>query len=512
MSKPVMLAVLDGFGLRDQEDGNAIKAAHTPNMDKFFAEHPWSKINTSGEAAGLPEGQMGNSEVGHMNIGAGRIVYQPLTRIDKAIENGDFYENEVLVQAVEKAVDNNSTLHLYGLLSDGGVHSHQEHIKALLELARRKGLEDVAVHAQHDGRDVPPRAAKRYLEKLQGYFEETGVGRLATMGGRYYGMDRDNRWERTEKAYRAIVDGEAEVMETDCLEALQRAYEQRDEDDEFITPTVFKDEAGEPRATVENNDVFICFNFRPDRVRQMIRALTEDGFSEFPVRDLDITFVGMTEYDETFGLPSAFPPLELKNVLAEYLSNKGLKQYHTAETEKYAHVTFFLNGGREEPFPGEERKLVPSPQDVATYDLKPEMSAPEVTDTLIERIEKGDDDFIVVNYANGDMVGHTGDFDAAVRAVETVDECIGRVWEALSEKGGEMLITSDHGNAEIMYDPAEDSNHTAHTGNPTPLIYLGEKDIELKDGILGDIAPTLLKLMELAPPEEMTGEVLISEV
>ena len=507
-----MLAVLDGFGLRDEEDGNAIKAAHTPNLDKFFAEHPWSKIDTSGEAAGLPEGQMGNSEVGHMNIGAGRIVYQPLTRINKAIESGEFYENEVLVEAVEKAVENDSTLHLYGLLSDGGVHSHQEHIKALLELARRKGLEDVAVHAQHDGRDVPPRAAKRYLQKLQEYFDETGVGRLATMGGRYYGMDRDNRWERTEKAYRAIVEGEAEVEETDCFAALQRAYEQRDEDDEFITPTVFKDETGEPRATVEDDDVFVCFNFRPDRVRQMIRALTEEEFSEFSVRDLDITFVGMTEYDETFGLPAAFPPLDLKNVLAEYLSDKGLKQYHTAETEKYAHVTFFLNGGREEPFPGEERKLVPSPQEVATYDLKPEMSAPEVTDTLVERIEEEDDDFIVVNYANGDMVGHTGDFDAAVKAVETVDECIGRVWEALSAKGGEMLITSDHGNAEIMYDPAEDSNHTAHTGSPTPLIYLGEKDIELKDGILGDIAPTLLKLMELDPPEEMSGEVLTSEL
>ncbi len=512
MVKPVVLVVVDGYGLRDDEDGNAVKAADTPVLDNLFENDSWSKMTTSGEDVGLPEGQMGNSEVGHMNIGAGRIVYQPLTRIDKAIREGDFYENDVLVRAVDKAVENNSTLHLFGLLSDGGVHSHQKHIKALLELACRRGLGDVAVHAQHDGRDVPPRAAERYLKKLDEYFEETGVGYLATMGGRYYGMDRDNRWERTEKAYRAIVEGKSEIRETDPYEALDRAYEERAEDDEFITPTVFTDKQGGPRTTVDDGDSFLCFNFRPDRVRQMTRALTEEEFDEFPVKDIDIAYYCMTEYDETFDLPVAFPPLDLKNVLAEYLSSQGKKQFHTAETEKYAHVTFFFNGGREEPFDGEERKLVPSPQEVPTYDYKPEMSAYEVTDELVKRVREEDDDFIVVNYANGDMVGHTGDFEATVKALQAVDKCLGRLVEAVRCRGGEMLITSDHGNAEIMKDPEENSPHTAHTSNPTPLIYVGERNFKLKDGKLADIAPTILTLMGLDIPEEMTGDVLVEKI
>ncbi len=511
MNSPMMLVVMDGFGLREETEGNAIKAADTPVLDELFSTCPWSKIKTSGEGAGLPEGQMGNSEVGHMNLGAGRVVYQPLTRIHKAIEDGDFFENEELVTAVEKAKENNGTLHLIGLLSDGGVHSHQKHLNALLKLAGRHGLDDVAVHAQLDGRDVPPRSADKYLAKLKEDLKEIGTGEVATIGGRYFGMDRDTRWDRTERAYKAIVNGESEIRETDPVEAIEHAYEERDENDEFVQPTVFVDDNGEPRATVEDGDAVIFFNFRPDRARQLTRAMTEPGFDKFPVRDLDIHFVCMAQFDENFDLPIAYPPLELENILAEYLSDQGLTQFHTSETEKYAHVTFFFNGGREKPFPGEERKLIPSP-DVSTYEKKPEMSAYKVTDNLVERLAEKDDNFIIINFANGDMVGHTGYFDAAVEAVETVDECVGRLREAMAAKNGQMLITADHGNAEIMHDETTDGPHTAHSLSLTPLIYVGSREIKLKDGILGDIAPTILELMELPVPAEMTGNSLVERV
>jgi 2,3-bisphosphoglycerate-independent phosphoglycerate mutase len=505
--KPMVLMILDGYGIRDNGEGNAPEEADTPVLDELFRNRPWSQLKASGEAVGLPAGQIGNSEVGHMNLGAGRVVYQPLVRINQAIEDGDFYENDVLVDAVEYADEHDGTLHLIGLLSDGGVHSHQDHVRGLLELADRHGHDDVAVHAQLDGRDVPPRSAKPYLERLEEDFEDVGVGRLATMGGRYFGMDRDERWDRTEKSYNAIVRGEAEVVERDSVGALERAYEERDENDEFVTPTVFVDEDDQPRATVEDGDSVIFFNFRPDRARQMTRAFTEKDFEPFPVEELDIHFACMTQYDEKYELPVAFPPLDLKNVLSEYLSDQELKQYHTAETEKYAHVTFFFNGGREDPFPGEERELVPSPK-VETYDQQPEMSAPEVTDKLVARLREHDDDFIVVNYANPDMVGHTGDLDAAVQAMEALDECIGRVLEVLDEVGGELVLTSDHGNVETMIDPETGDNHTAHTTVECPLLYRGSRDLDLTDGTLADVAPTILALLGLPQPEEMTGQSL----
>lgn len=507
MPKPFMLMILDGFGLRDNGAGNALEEADTPVLDRLFAESPHSRLKASGQAVGLPEGQIGNSEVGHMNLGAGRVVHQPLVRINEAIESGDFFENDVLTGAVDYASDHDGTVHLIGLLSDGGVHSHQDHLRALLELAERRGHEDVAVHAQLDGRDVPPRSAKPFLERLKEDFQEVGVGRLATMGGRYFGMDRDERWDRTEKAYDAIVRGQSDVRERDAIEALETAYEERDENDEFVTPTVFVDEQDDPLATVEDGDTVIFFNFRPDRARQMTRALTEEHFDEFPVDGLDIHFASLTQYDEDYDLPVAFPPQALKNVLAEYISDRGMSQYHTAETEKYAHVTFFFNGGEEDPFPGEDRELVPSPS-VETYDKKPEMSAPEVTEKLVARLREGNDDFIVVNYANPDMVGHTGDLAAAISAMEALDDCIGSVIEALDELGGELLLTSDHGNAETMIDPETGDNHTAHTTVDCPLLYHGPRSIQLKDGILADVAPTILTLMDLPIPDEMTGESL----
>ncbi len=509
MPNPFVFVVLDGLGLREEEEGNAVKAASTPTLDNLLSTRPWSKLKTDGEGAGLPEGQMGNSEVGHMNLGAGRTVYQPLTRINKDIESGEFFENQELLEAINRAKKSGGTLHLIGLLSDGGVHSHQEHLNALLKLCRRQGHSDTAIHALLDGRDVPPRSGHRYLKKLKKDLEEIGVGRLATLGGRYYGMDRDQRWERTERAYRAIVEGQSEIIEKDPVEAIETAYEERDENDEFVQPTVFVDSNGNPQATVDDGDVIIFFNFRPDRARQLTRALTEKGFDKFEVDQPDVYFVCLTEYDAEYDLPVAYPPLDLTNVLAEYLSNLGLKQYHTAETEKYAHVTFFFSGGREEPFPGEERKLIPSPQ-ISTYEKKPEMSAYEVTDHLVERLKSGVDDFVIVNYANPDMVGHTGYFDAAVKAVETVDECLGRLVKTVREIGGQLLVTSDHGNSEIMYDLEEDDAHTAHTMSQTPLIYVGDKKIKLKDGILADVAPTILGLMDLPVPEEMTGNNLVS--
>lgn len=502
--RPLVLAVLDGFGLTDREEGNAIAQAETPFLDELFANHPWSRLKASGTAVGLPEGQIGNSEVGHLNLGAGRVVQQPLMRINEAIENGEFFDNDALVSTVRAVRENEGTLHLFGLLSDGGVHSHEEHVAALIELAKREDHEDVAVHAQLDGRDVPPRSAEQYLENLQGYFDRLDQGYLATMGGRYFGMDRDERWDRTEKAYRAMVEGTAEVEAVEPLDALKNAYEERDENDEFVMPTVFVDEEGDPRATIEPEDGVIFFNFRPDRVRQMTEALTDPDFEHFDTSYTIENFVCMTEYDEDYDLPVAYPPLELENGLTDYLSKEGLRQYHVAETEKYAHVTFFFNGGEEDPFPGEERELVPSPK-VSTYDETPAMSAPEVTETLLERLRTEKDDFVVVNYANPDMVGHTGDLTATVEAIESLDGCLFEVNQLLQQIGGEMLITSDHGNAETMIDPETGSNHTAHTLNDCPLIYVGPRTFELEDGTLSDVAPTVLNLLNLPVPEEMTG-------
>ncbi|MFB6345050.1 MAG: 2,3-bisphosphoglycerate-independent phosphoglycerate mutase [bacterium] len=509
MSRPLVLVILDGFGLTKIEDGNAIAAADSPVFDRLFHEHPCSRLTASGEAVGLPEGQIGNSEVGHMNLGAGRTVYQPLVRINRSIETGDFFENEVLRDCIRTSRETDGTLHLIGLVSDGGVHSHESHISALLELSRRLGQDDVAVHAQLDGRDVPPRSAETYLENLLEYFDSMGIGQLATMGGRYYGMDRDERWDRTEKAYNAIVQGQADVYEEDPLEALRTAYEERDENDEFVTPTVFHDGEGNPRSTIDPGDGVVFFNFRPDRARQLTEALTDESFDGFQTDFTVDNFTCLTQYDEDYDLPVAFPPEDLENVLTDYLAREGLRQFHIAETEKYAHVTFFFNGGVEDPFPGEERKLIPSPK-VSTYDKQPEMSALEVTDALIERLRTETDDFLVVNYANPDMVGHTGDFDAAVEAIEALDECLGNLLDEVGELGGEVLVTSDHGNAEQMVDPETGSSHTAHTLNDCPLIYVGSRDLDLDDGTLADVAPTLLNLLNLPIPEEMTGRNLVT--
>lgn len=507
-NRPLLLAILDGFGLSDRTEGNAISKADTPFLDELFASYPWSRLKASGKAVGLPEGQIGNSEVGHMNLGAGRVVEQPILRINEAIETGEFFENSVLCSCVDRVINSESTLHLYGLLSDGGVHSHEEHVKALIELAVRRELDDVAVHAQLDGRDVPPQSAKQYLENLLACFDRLDRGYLASMSGRYYGMDRDERWDRTKKAYKAMVEGESAVRERDPIEALKDAYEERDELDEFVTPTVFVDEQGEPRTTIQPGDGIICFNFRADRVRQMTRALTDPDFSHFKTPWTVDNYVCMTQYDEDFALPVAFPPLNLDNVLTEYLSREGFNQYHTAETEKYAHVTFFFNGGEEQPFPKEERKLIPSPK-VSTYDREPAMSAESITETLVRRLRKEKDDFVLVNYANPDMVGHTGDLEATAQSIEVLDGCLYKLNSVVQELGGELMVTADHGNAEQMIDPETGSTHTAHTLNDCPLIYAGPKNLELENGILADVAPTLLALLNLPVPEEMNGTSLV---
>ncbi len=506
--KPVVLMILDGFGLNPNREGNAIAQANAPTLHGLLEEQPVSRIDAAGTSVGLPEGQIGNSEVGHMNIGAGRIVHQPLTRINEAIRSGDFFANRVLGEAFDRVKAADNTLHLMGLVSDGGVHSHQDHVRALLEMAQRRNLTDrVAVHAFLDGRDVPPRSAKPFLKRLRSDLDRMGVGTIATVSGRYYAMDRDKRWDRTRQAYDAMVLGASRYRYRDAIEALEAAYE-RDENDEFVQPTVLVDEEDRARSRVEDGDSVVFFNFRPDRARQLTRAFTEEGFSEFDRTERSVFFTTLTEYDEEFDLPVAYPPLDLRNVLGERLSDLGLKQYRTAETEKYAHVTFFLNGGREDPFPGEERTLIPSPK-VATYDQQPEMSAPEITEALVDRLESEQDDLLVVNYANPDMVGHTGDLGAAIEAIEALDECVQQVLEAVRERGGEMLITSDHGNCELMIDPETGGNHTAHTTNPVPLIYVNDRELALRDGGLADIAPTLLELLDVEVPEEMTGHSLI---
>jgi len=508
---PLALIILDGYGLREEAEGNAVKNASTPNIDRLFAEYPNTYIKPSGEDVGLPDGQMGNSEVGHLNIGAGRIVYQDYTRINKAIDEEKLKENEVLNSAIERAKENNGSLHLMGLLSDGGVHSHIRHLFGLLEMIKAKGVDRVYIHAILDGRDTSPRGGITYMKQLLLKLEELGIGKVATVSGRYYTMDRDNRWERIRKAYETMVLGKGNEKE-DPLEAINDSYADN-KTDEFVIPAVIMED-GKPVATINNGDVIIFFNFRSDRARQITRVLGLKDFNEFPRERLnpaELYFVCMTEYDESFNLPIAFPPVSIKNGLGEILSNKGLNQLRIAETEKYAHVTFFFNGGVEKTFPGEERKLIPSPK-VATYDLMPEMSAYKVTDALLELLDEDRFDVIILNYANSDMVGHTGIYEAAVRAVEAVDKCIGRLVPAILEKGGQILLTADHGNSEKMIDEKGEP-FTAHTTNPVPLIYIGGPEgVGLKPGRLADIAPTMLNILEIEIPEEMTGQPLLKDI
>ena len=502
--KPVLLLILDGWGHREESADNAIAQANLPNWRRLLAECPHTLVQTHGLHVGLPSDQMGNSEVGHMNIGAGRVVYQDLTRIDQAVADGNFATNPALLRACTAARDANATLHVFGLLSPGGVHSQEAHILAMLELAKSSGVARVAVHAFLDGRDTPPRSAAPSIRSLQEKCRELGNAHVATVSGRYYAMDRDQRWERVEAAYRAIADAHAEFHAPDAMAALEAAYA-RGENDEFVKPTVI---AG--HAPMRAGDAVVYMNFRADRARQLTAAFVRSDFSAFARRDLGLSaYVTLTEYAADLPVTAvAFAPQSMANTLPEYLAAHGRTQLRIAETEKYAHVTFFLNGGREEPFPGEERILVPSPK-VATYDLKPEMSCPEVTDKLCEAIRSRRHDLIVCNLANADMVGHTGDFAAALRAAEALDLAIGRIVAALRETGGEMLLSADHGNLEMMRDPATGQAHTAHTLGPVPLVYFGRPARLRDDGALKDLAPTALALMGLPAPPEMTGHSLV---
>ena len=505
-NKPTMLMILDGFGLNARSEGNAIAQAETPALDQIFATYPGTKLDACGLAVGLPEGQMGNSEVGHLNIGAGRIVYQELTRITKSIEDGDFFANNALLSAIDHVKKHDSTLHLLGLLSDGGVHSHISHLFALLDLAKKEGLTKVLVHCFLDGRDVPPRCAGQYIEALQNHMNQIGLGEIAVISGRYYAMDRDKRWERVEKAYDAMTLGQgfaAFDAATGCA-AVDAAY-LRDENDEFVQPTATG--AG----VVNDNDAMIMFNFRPDRAREITRAFVDGDFDGFERKKVieNLKYVCMTQYDATMpNVDIAFPPQTLENTFGDYISSKGLKQLRIAETEKYAHVTFFFNGGVEAPAEGEDRILVPSPK-VATYDLQPEMSAYEVTEKVLEQIDADKYDCIVLNFANADMVGHTGIMEAAVAAIEALNACVPKIVDAVLAKGGQILLTADHGNADCMFD--EDGNTvTAHSLNQVPLVHIAENPVKLAEGgKLADLAPTLLDLMGLEIPEEMTGRSLV---
>lgn len=504
--KLTMLMILDGFGINDNEKGNAVKLANTPNIDRLMKTCPTTEVYTSGLNVGLPDGQMGNSEVGHTNIGAGRIVYQELTRITKSIEDGDFFSIPEFVEAIENCKKNNSKLHIMGLLSDGGVHSHIRHLFALLELAKRRDFEDVYVHCFLDGRDTPPASAEGYIMQLEEKMKEKEVGRIASISGRFYAMDRDKRWQRVKKTYDALVNGTGEKA-TSAVTAIESSY-QKEIFDEFVEPTVIVN--GEaPIATIEKNDSVIFFNFRPDRAREITRTLVDKEFNEFETKDLNLYFVCMTPYDETMpNVKVAFKKEPLKNTFGEYISNNGLTQLRIAETEKYAHVTFFFNGGEEKQYKGEDRILVPSPK-VETYDLKPEMSAIEVTDKVVEAIKSEKYDSIILNYANPDMVGHTGNLEASIKAIETIDNCVERVIEEINKVNGICLITADHGNSEQMIDYKTGEPHTAHTTNPVPLILVGMEGVTLKTGKLADLAPTMLDIMGLKKPDEMTGESII---
>ena len=512
MSKrtPVALIILDGFGYSEIAENNAIANANKPVWDRLWAQYPNALVETSGMAVGLPEGQMGNSEVGHMNLGAGRTVYQEFTRITKAIDDGDFFENEALVQAIDKAVAADKAVHLMGLLSPGGVHSHEEHIFAACKLAADRGAKNVYVHGFLDGRDMPPRSAESSIVKADALLKELGVGFVASLIGRYYAMDRDNRWDRVESAYNLLTQAKAEHVYSNAQEALLAAYE-RDENDEFVAASSIRPDG--KAIKIEDGDAVLFMNFRADWAREITRSFVNADFDGFTreVTPALADFVMLTEYAADIKTTTAFPPAKLVNTLGEYMEKQGKTQLRIAETEKYAHVTFFFSGGREEEYKGETRVLVQSPQ-VATYDLQPEMSAPEVTDKLVDAIKSGDYDLIVCNYANGDMVGHTGKYDAAVKAIEALDTCLGRVTEALLEVGGECLITADHGNAEQMVNPESGQAQTAHTTFPVPLVYVNERteSVTLKDGRLCDIAPSLLKIMGMEQPDEMSGHNLVS--
>ncbi|MCG6213133.1 2,3-bisphosphoglycerate-independent phosphoglycerate mutase [Vibrio furnissii] len=506
--KPMALVILDGWGYREDNSSNAINNANTPVLDGLMAHNPHTLISASGMDVGLPDGQMGNSEVGHTNIGAGRIVYQDLTRITKAIADGEFQKNEVLVAAIDKAVAAGKAVHLMGLMSPGGVHSHEDHIYAAVELAAARGAEKIYLHCFLDGRDTPPRSAEASLKRFDELFAKLGKGRIASLVGRYYAMDRDNNWDRVEKAYDLLTAAHGDFTFGSAVEALQAAYA-RDENDEFVKATEVRAE-GQDSAAMRDGDAVLFMNYRADRAREITRTFVTDfaGFERkaFPA----VEFVMLTQYAADIPLQCAFPPASLDNTYGEWLSKAGKTQLRISETEKYAHVTFFFNGGVESEFPGEERQLVASPK-VATYDLQPEMSSKELTDKLVAAIKSGKYDAIICNYPNGDMVGHTGVYDAAVKACEAVDECIGRVVEAIKEVDGQLLITADHGNAEMMVNPETGGVHTAHTNLPVPLIYVGSKDIALNDGgKLSDLAPTMLALTDQDIPAEMTGHVLFS--
>ncbi|MBI5625724.1 MAG: 2,3-bisphosphoglycerate-independent phosphoglycerate mutase [Nitrosomonadales bacterium] len=505
---PVLLLILDGFGYREDTDYNAILAAHKPNWDALWQNYPHTLINASEKYVGLPPHQMGNSEVGHLNIGAGRVVYQDLSRVDVAIEDGSFFTNPALSKAIELARKNRSALHIMGLLSPGGVHSHENHILAMLEMAARCGLKKIYLHAFLDGRDTPPKSASHSLQLLQEKCEALGVGQIASIVGRYYAMDRDNRWERVQPAYELLTQGRSECSAADALSGLEQAYA-RGETDEFVKATAICPDNAPPLA-MQDNDVAIFMNFRADRAREITRALTDESFSSFKRAYYPklAGFITLSNYGDEFNLPCAFTQEAIHNGLGEYISNLGLKQLRIAETEKYAHVTYFFSCGRELPFPGEDRILVPSPK-VATYDLKPEMSAIEVTDKLEAAILSRQYHAIVCNYANGDMVGHSGNMEAATRAIETLDICIGRVVKAMLSIGGEVIITADHGNAEQMLDRTTRQAHTAHTLNPVPFLFVGRKARLTDNGALRDIAPSLLTIMGLPQPAEMTGHSLI---
>ena len=507
--RPVMLIVLDGWGYREETENNAIRLADTPVWDRLWAQRPHTLIQGSGAEVGLPAGQMGNSEVGHLNLGAGRVVYQEFTRINNAIRSGSFFTNHTLIDAVEGAVAAGGAVHLMGLLSPGGVHSHEEHIFAMAEMAVQRGAREIYVHAFLDGRDMPPQSAGPSIEAMEAKLKQLGHGRIASLAGRFYAMDRDRRWDRVVLAYDLLTLGEAPVTAPDAMTGLKQAYE-RGETDEFVECTAIVP-PGSESVRMRDGDAVIFMNYRADRARQMTRAFIEpefDGFERRFVPKLS-SYVSLTEYNKNFDIPVAFPPERLKNVLGEYVSRLGLHQLRIAETEKYAHVTFFFSGGVEQPFPGEDRILVPSPK-VRTYDLQPEMSAPELTDQLVAAIRSGKYDLVICNYANTDMVGHTGKLDAAMKAVETVDQCLGRVLEALDEVGGEVLITADHGNAECMADLESGQPHTAHTSDPVPLIYVGDRQVRfVEGGALADVAPSLLVLMGLDKPREMTGHSVV---
>ncbi len=508
--KPVVLMVLDGYGLNDKTEGNAIAQANTPVMDKLMAECPFQKGNASGLYVGLPDGQMGNSEVGHMNIGAGRIIYQELTRITKSIEEGTFFENKALLAAIDNVKKNNSDLHLYGLLSDGGVHSHNTHLYGLLELAKKNGVQNVYIHTFLDGRDTPPASGKGFIDDLQAKINEIGVGKIASVHGRYYAMDRDNNWDRVEKAYNALVKGEG-IMASNASDAVAASYESG-VNDEFVVPTVITED-GKAVATIKPDDSIIFFNFRPDRAREITRTFCDESFDKFERANgfMPLTYVCFTDYDETIGNKQvAFEKESITNTFGEFLAANGKTQLRLAETEKYAHVTFFFNGGIEEPNKDEERSLVKSP-DVATYDLKPEMSAPEVGERLDAAITSGKYDVIVINFANPDMVGHTGVISAAIKAVERIDQCVGSAVEAVKKADGVLFICADHGNAEQMVDYETGIPFTAHTTNPVPFILVNyDEDYTLREGgCLADIAPTLIEIMGLEQPEEMTGKSLL---